>query len=73
MCTIADKYHSSMDEIVEACAAKLVDAEPIESERCIANHGFYSGYDFFFGCLCGRIGVGAKLQVDAIDIVRLLV
>ena len=70
---IADKDHPVMDEPVDAAAVEGIDADPVEFEGTSADH-LLDPWDHDLRLLLDfGVGLGAELQVDTIDIVRLLV
>ena len=70
---ITDKDHPVMDEAVDAAAIEGVDRYPVQLEGPSANDLFDPRDHVFRLFLLLRVGVGAQLQIDAVDIVRLLV
>ena len=69
----AGKDHPVVDELRHAPALEFVDRDPLEVEIAVAEHPRDPRPDIFGQPLDGRVGIAAELQVDAPDIVRLLV
>ena len=60
-----------MDKLLNAAAIETVNADPVESERPATNNFLNAWNDIFGLFFLFDIGIGAKLQINAIDIVRL--
>ena len=71
MGAVPDKDHAALHELLQPCAAELIDAHPIQPERRIAQHLLQTRQDFLFGRLGLRVGLWPQLQIDAVDIVGL--
>ena len=70
---IAGEDHPLVPEALHAAALELVDRDPLESEIGVPEHPRDPRPDVFRLPLDGGIGVRAKLQVDAPDVVGLAV
>ena len=70
---VARKSHAAMDELVHAAALELVERDPLEIELVVAEHARDPRPHVFGPLLDCRIGVRMQLQVDAPDVVGLLV
>ena len=60
-----------MDKPLNAATIETVNADPVERERPATNNFLNAWNDIFRLLFLFDIGIGAKLQVNAIDIVRL--
>ena len=73
MCSIAGEDDAAVDEAVHAPALELVERNPFELELVVTQHAC-DPRPHIVGLLLDRgIGIAAELQVDAPDVVRLLV
>jgi hypothetical protein len=70
---IPGKDHPAMDKPGHAPALKPVERNPFEIELIVAEHARNPRPHVFLPFLRNRVGIAIKLQVDAPDIVRLLV
>jgi len=73
MGTVAGEDHTIVHEALDPPALKRVERDPVDFEWAIADGGLDARDDVLGLRFLLRVGVGRKLQVDAIDIVRLLV
>ena len=62
-----------MDKPLNAATIETVDADPIERERSATNNFFNARNNIFRFLFLVNIGIRAKLEVNAIDIVGLFV
>ena len=71
---VAGEDHRAVDEALQAPALEGVDADPLELERpVLAEHRLQARADALGLALLDRVGVPAELEVDAPDVVGLLV
>src|SRR5690606_16249818 len=70
---ISGKNDTAMDEAIQPPALEGVDRHPVEFEVAVADHAFDARDDVFWLLFFFRIGIPAKLQIDAVDVVGLLV
>ena len=70
---IPDKDHPVMDKAVDAPAVEAVDRYPVQLEGASIHNLFDARDDIFRLLFLFRVSIGAKLQVNPVDIVWLLV
>ena len=68
---VAGEDHAAMHEAVEPPAIEAIDRHPFELEIALAQHLLQTRDDALRLLLRLDIGIGAELQIDAPDIVRL--
>ncbi|MCY1375696.1 hypothetical protein D9M69_631290 [compost metagenome] len=71
---VTHEQQAAVAEVLHAPALEGVDAGPFQLEfAVVAQHGFHAREDVFRLLLFFRVGVPAELEVDAPDVVALLV
>ena len=70
---IAGKDHAAMDEAIHAAALEFVERDPFEIELVVAEHARDPRPHILRLLLDRGIGIAAELQIDAPDVVGLLV
>ena len=73
MRAVADEDHTVVDEALQAPALEGIDRHPVELEIGAAEHALDARPDVFRLPLDLGIGIPAELQVDAVNVVGLLV
>uniref|UniRef100_UPI0013D4D486 hypothetical protein n=1 Tax=Enterobacter hormaechei TaxID=158836 RepID=UPI0013D4D486 len=71
--SVAGEDHPVVDELPEPATLKRVNGDPFQREITMAEHAPDTGDDVIGLTLGLDVGVAAELQIDAPDIVRLLV
>ena len=70
---IPDKDHPVMDKAVDSPAVEAVDRYPVQLEGASIHNLFDTRDDIFRLLFLFRVSIGPQLQVNPVDIVRLLV
>jgi hypothetical protein len=73
MRAVAHEDHATMHEALQHHAAEAIDREPVHPERLVPHDGANARQDAVLGDLGIGIGIRVELQVDAVDVVGLLV
>ena len=70
---VTGENHAAVDETVHAATLEFVERDPFEIELVVAEHAREARTHILRQFLGRRIRIAVELQVDAPDIVRLLV